>query len=652
MRSILTDVFGRFKRQLRDVRKNARRRLERAHCFRPWLESLEARRLLTADPTLDALSNLTIDEDAAEQTVSLAGISAGGGESQPLRVTTTSSKTSLIPHPAVTYTSAESTGSIAFTPVADESGPATITVTVEDGGLDGDLDTGGDNKTFSRDFVITVNAVNDNPTLNALSDLTIDEDAAEQTVNLSGITAGGGESQPLNVTATSSSTGLIPNLTIRYLTHWMYWSETDGIYRAHTDGSGEELLSTPGDGEDYWKFDVDPDEAKIYIAVGTGHNSLIVRRMNLDGSQLEDVSTSDALGGLPYGIALDLANDVIYVQPHHLPPVYPGAPPGGLQRLDMEGTNLQTLAPKPYYSHDMEVDSANSKLYYTDDVSYEGIRRVNLDGSNVENVVNITGYYSVAKHLALDVDAGVVYFTVDIDTGNEDGKIWRADLDGGNQQVIADVNAFDIEIDQAGGKLYWTSKTHIQRANLDGSGIEDLVELSGSGRQKSGSLYVDSTRPSPSPTAILHFTPLSDQSGTATITVTVEDGGLDGDLDTGGDNATFSRDFVITVNAVNDAPTLNALSDLTILEDAAQQTVSLAGISAGGGESQPLRVTTTSSKTSLIPHPAVTYASAEATGTLRFTPVADESGTATITVTVEDGGLDGDLDTGGDNGTF
>ena len=130
--------------------------------------------------------SLTIDEDAAQQTVSLAGISAGGGESQPLRVTTTSSKTSLIPHPAVTYTSAEATGTLKFTPVADQSGTATITVTVEDGGLDGDLDTGGDNGTFSRDFVITVNAVNDNPTLNALSDLTIDEDAAQQTVSLAG----------------------------------------------------------------------------------------------------------------------------------------------------------------------------------------------------------------------------------------------------------------------------------------------------------------------------------------------------------------------------------------------------------------------------------------------------------------------------------
>ena len=164
-------------------------------------------------PTLDALSNASIAEDASEQTVNLAGITAGGGESQPLRVTASSSSTGLIPNPAVTYTSANAAGSIAFTPVADQSGTATITVTVEDGGLDGDLDTAGDNATFSRTFDVFVNAT---PTLNALSDLTIAEDASGQTVNLAGITAGGGESQPLRVTASSSSTGLIPNPTVTY----------------------------------------------------------------------------------------------------------------------------------------------------------------------------------------------------------------------------------------------------------------------------------------------------------------------------------------------------------------------------------------------------------------------------------------------------
>ncbi len=142
---------------------------------------------------------------------------------------------------------------------------------------------------------------------------------------------------------------------------------------------------------------------------------------------------------------------------------------------------------------------------------------------------------------------------------------------------------------------------------------------------------------------------MSDQSGTATITVIVEDGGLDNDLDTADDNGTFSRTFDVTVNPINDDPTLNALSDVAINEDAAQQTVLLAGITDGDVGTQPLRVTATSNNTGLILNPAVIYTSAESSGSLKFTPVSDQSGTATITVTVKDGGLDGDLGTTGDN---
>ena len=62
------------------------------------------------------------------------------------------------------------TGSLAFTPVANEHGTATITVTVEDGGPDGDLATEGDNDSFSRTFDVTVSSVNDPPTLDAIAD--------------------------------------------------------------------------------------------------------------------------------------------------------------------------------------------------------------------------------------------------------------------------------------------------------------------------------------------------------------------------------------------------------------------------------------------------------------------------------------------------
>ena len=97
--------------------------------------------------------------------------------------------------------------------------------------------------------------------------------------------------------------------------------------------------------------------------------------------------------------------------------------------------------------------------------------------------------------------------------------------------------------------------------------------------------------------------------GTNTIILTVEDGGLDNDLATSEDNATFSQTFDVTVSPVNHAPTLDSLADVTIAEDASEQTVNLAGITAGGGESQPLRVTATSSNTDLIADPSVLYPS-------------------------------------------
>ena len=51
----------------------------------------------------------------------------------------------------------------------------------------------------------------------------------------------------------------------------------------------------------------------------------------------------------------------------------------------------------------------------------------------------------------------------------------------------------------------------------------------------------------------------------------------------------------------------------------------------------------------LIPNPTVTYTSPNATGSLAYTPVANAYGTAIITVTVTDAGLDDNLATPGDN---
>src|SRR6478609_839317 len=136
-----------------------------------------------AIPTLTAISPVTINEDAAAQTISLSGISSGSAsENQTLMVTASSSNPGLIPNPTVSYTSPNTTGTLTFTPAVNAFGTATITVTVNDGQTVSNIVT--------RTFVVTVTSVNDTPTLNTLTGATLNEDAGVQTAALSGIGTG------------------------------------------------------------------------------------------------------------------------------------------------------------------------------------------------------------------------------------------------------------------------------------------------------------------------------------------------------------------------------------------------------------------------------------------------------------------------------
>ena len=115
-------------------------------------------------PTLAPIADpAVIPPDSSLQTVPLSGITAGGSESQTLTVTATSSNPALIPDPAVTYTSPDSTGSVSYTPVAGQSGESVITVTVTDSG---DTANGGANS-FSRTFRVVVRLGNSPPSFTA-----------------------------------------------------------------------------------------------------------------------------------------------------------------------------------------------------------------------------------------------------------------------------------------------------------------------------------------------------------------------------------------------------------------------------------------------------------------------------------------------------
>jgi hypothetical protein len=121
---------------------------------------------VNAPPIINTINTITINEDDVQQTIALSGISDGDLFSiQGVTVTTTSSNLVLIPNPTLTYTPVDTTGSLQFTPVANQSGTATITVTVTD---DGGTQGGGVN-TFSTSFTVTVNPVNDAPVATPLT---------------------------------------------------------------------------------------------------------------------------------------------------------------------------------------------------------------------------------------------------------------------------------------------------------------------------------------------------------------------------------------------------------------------------------------------------------------------------------------------------
>jgi Bacterial Ig domain/Fibronectin type III domain len=161
-------------------------------------------------PTLNVIGNLAINENTGTQTVNLNGISSGAtNEIQTLTMTAVSSNPALIPTPTVNYSSANTTGTLAFAPAQNATGTATITVTVNDGQTT--------NNTVTRTFTITVNAVNQPPTINPIGNFFLTENAGTQTVDLNGITSGiviG--KQRIKITASSSNRALFRTPAVHY----------------------------------------------------------------------------------------------------------------------------------------------------------------------------------------------------------------------------------------------------------------------------------------------------------------------------------------------------------------------------------------------------------------------------------------------------
>ena len=446
-------------------------------------------------PTISDIADQATDEDVTvgplSFTVSDAETSAGD-----LTVTATSDDQALIPDANVVSGGSDSNRTITLTPAENQGGTATITVTVSDGEL-----------TASDTFQVTVTPANDPPTLDPISDAAaIDENAGEQTVDLTGISAGVGEWQDLLVTSTSSNPGLIPDPTVTYP------ASPNLIALYPLDGSAND---TSGNGHD----------GTVYGAtLGVDRFDTADHAYQFDGIDdyisLGNIVDPAGSAGLTV-TAWAKADDLYYGGQNRIRPI--------VFKRKFAG---RSYVPQFSLILDGRGGEDRARFFLAANDFGDGNASVStpLQSVNTGEWHHVAGVYDPASQtmkIYLDGQPAASQSYVPLIYGSPEdvmiGKTTYGDhFDGG----IDDVRIFE-------------------RALSD----EEVLAIA-SGPDSTGSLA---------------YTPVADQSGTAEITVTVTDAGLNGTLGDA-DDASVQRTFTVTVNPTNVAPVVNVEPDAAIDE--------------------------------------------------------------------------------------
>jgi DNA-binding beta-propeller fold protein YncE len=197
-----------------------------------------------------------------------------------------------------------------------------------------------------------------------------------------------------------------------------------------------------------------------------------------DGSNLKTIVNEGRR--LPDGIVVDVAGGHIYWTNMG----NPKANDGTIDRADLDGTNVTNVVPPgaTWTPKQLQLDAKNRKLYWSD---REGMRvmRANLDGSNIETLVE-TGHGDADRldarnwcvGIAIDVNAGKLYWTQKGNDNAGQGRIFRAGLEIPKGQTPAhrqDVEVLydnlpepiDLDLDLGNRAIYWTDRGDPPRGN-------------------------------------------------------------------------------------------------------------------------------------------------------------------------------------------
>ena len=593
-------------------------------------------------PTISTISNFAINEDIPSAPIpfTVSDLETGAGS---LTVIGSSDSPGIIPDGNITLTQVSAGNwTVEVAPTPNAFGTATITLTVSDG---------VDNTPTS--FTVTVNSVNDLPTITSIGNQSINEDAS--TAGLA-LTVGDIETAAtaLVVTGTSGNTTLVPSGNIS-VTPAGAGSRTVLVTPAPdefgsavitltvTDGNGgtattaftltvtavndaptitaisnQVINEDQSGGTGLLNFTItDVDDPTLTVTrtssnttlaplinvvvagSGSGRTVRVTPALNEFGNTSIDLIVSDGTltATETFDVTVNAVNDA------------PTITTIGNQTID-EGTSTGPLS---FTIGDVE--TAASSLTITrasDNTPLVPLANIVLGGSGTSRTVTVTpvagGSGPVVITLGVNDGTTTIETTFTVNVSNVD--------DPPTISAIADQL---INEDNSTSALAFTiSDPETAAGLLTVTGSSSVTSLISNSNIVFGGSAGSRT---------VTVTPSANQNGTCVITVNVSDG-----------SNTVSETFQVTVNAIDDTPTITAIAAQTTNEDTPTSdipfTIGDAETSAG-----TLTLSGSSSNATLIPNGNIVFGGTGTSRTVTVTPVANESGSADITVTVGDGGL-------------
>ena len=465
-------------------------------------------------------------------------------------------------------------GTLSYTPAANGNGSATVTVAIHDNG--GTANSGVDTSA-TQTFTITVTAVNDAPSFTKGTDQTVPEDSGAQTVNN---------------WATALSAG--PADESGQAVNFMVSNDNNGLFSTQpTISATGNLTYTPA-------------------ADGNGTATVTVALHDDGGTANGGADTSATQS---FTITVTGVNDV------------PSFTKGGDETVP-EDSGAQTVtnwatalsagpADESGQTLDFVASNTNNALFTVQPAINSAGTLTYTSASNGNGTATVT----VAIHdnggtagTGVDTSASQS-FTITVTAVNDAPSFAK----GADQSLLEGSGAQTVN--------GWATAISAGPADESTQSLNFLVS------NDNNALF--SSQPAVSAAGTLTFTPSTNANGSATVTVSLHD---DGGTAGGGADTSASQTFTITVTGVNDAPSFSKGGDQTVAEDNGTQTVNgwATAISAGPADesAQTLNFLASNDNNGLFAaQPAVS-----ATGTLTYTPVANASGSATVTVSLHDNG--------------